>query len=167
MTYPLIGLAGPARAGKDTVFSIIKNRLTNTPLAHVAFAGPIKAMIDVGLGELIPDRDHTKEQTIPGIGKSLRQLYQTLGTEWGRQFRRVLRTAATEAGETGTTWSPLWYHDASGDSLNPVAFSRDLGASFSSAISSASTAPGSDSDSGFDGGGSSGGGGGGGGGGGW
>ncbi len=88
-----------------------------------------------------------------------------LGVEqaWGEQFAGRLGQATIGPGNR--PYQPTWYH---GHHFNPDridSFSSSLGQGFSSAISSASTAPGSSS--GSSGGGSSGGGGGGGGGGGW
>lgn len=80
--------------------------------------------------------------------------------EWGKKFAGVLAAAAA-AGTAGYAW----YHGKRDWSRDPAGFSSHLGSAVASAISSASTAPGSSSGSG--GGGSSGGGGGGGGGGGW
>lgn len=79
---------------------------------------------------------------------------------WGKKFAGVLAAAAA-AGAAGYAW----YHGTRDWSRDPAGFSSHLGSAVASAISSASTAPGSSSGSG--GGGSSGGGGGGGGGGGW
>jgi len=83
-----------------------------------------------------------------------------LGVEqnWAERFATVFATQAAAQG-------PTWYHGDRWDAGDVSGFSSGLGSSFSSAISSASTAPGSSSGGG--GGGSSGGGGGGGGGGGW
>jgi uncharacterized membrane protein YgcG len=83
-----------------------------------------------------------------------------LGVEqkWAERFTRVLDIEAPN-------YRPTWYSGAGWNSANIAAFSSGLGSSLNSAISSASTAPGSKSGGG--GGGSSGGGGGGGGGGGW
>lgn len=76
----LIGLTGAAGAGKDTVASLIAG-------AHVtAFAEPLYQCVSTITGiavNLLRDRE-IKEQTIPWLGKSPRQLLQTLGTEWGR-----------------------------------------------------------------------------------
>jgi uncharacterized membrane protein YgcG len=77
---------------------------------------------------------------------------------WAERFATVFATQAA-------THTPGWYSGDAWDTRNVARFTSGLGSSFSSAISSASTAPGSSSGSG--GGGSSGGGGGGGGGGGW
>lgn len=84
MTAPLlIGLHGKARSGKDTVGQM----LVGYGLDRVAFADPIKRMLIEGLG-LGPEHVDSplKEQPIPWLGKSPRQLMQTLGTEWGRQL---------------------------------------------------------------------------------
>ncbi len=75
---------------------------------------------------------------------------------WAEQFTEILAS---------TDYQPGWYSGGNFHALGATAFASSLGSGFSSAIASASTAPGSSSGSG--GGGSSGGGGGGGGGGGW
>jgi hypothetical protein len=76
----IIGFAGPAGAGKDTAASFVPGAVT------IHFADPLYAMLSVMLG--VPEcalRDRNfKERIIPWIGKSPRQLLQTLGTEWGR-----------------------------------------------------------------------------------
>ncbi len=88
-----------------------------------------------------------------------------LGVEnqWGKKFEDAL----TRSMQDVKTYNPAWYAGtgAATAAFSPVHFTSAMGKSFSSAISSASTAPGSSSGSG--GGGSAGGGGGGGGGGGW
>ena len=87
----LIGLAGRARSGKDTVASMITDQLRADHGERkggmlVSFADPIKNMIDAGFHPITDQYTGLKESPIPGIGKSLRELYQTLGTEWGRQM---------------------------------------------------------------------------------
>jgi uncharacterized membrane protein YgcG len=84
-----------------------------------------------------------------------------LGVEqrWGERFARVF------AMQPPSQSQPSWYNGSGWDTRHLGSFSQSLSSQFSSAISSASTAPGSSSGGG--GGGSSGGGGGGGGGGGW
>jgi uncharacterized membrane protein YgcG len=77
---------------------------------------------------------------------------------WAERFADVLRVEAPN-------YAPAWYVGPGWNSGDLGSFSREMGSSLSSAISSAATAPGSSSGGG--GGGSSGGGGGGGGGGGW
>lgn len=77
----LYGFAGKAGVGKDTA----ANALIEVYDAHrYAFADPIKDMlrcIGVDAAEI-----ENKEAIIPGIGKSLRECMQTLGTEWGRHM---------------------------------------------------------------------------------
>jgi len=86
----LIGLAGRAGSGKNTVAKMIQracpSRGGRTRTLTLAFADPIKAMLSTGLAglanaELTLDN---KERPIPALGKSPRELLQTLGTEWGR-----------------------------------------------------------------------------------
>lgn len=84
--FKLIGLAGLAGAGKDTVRDMLENEHDFTGFA---FADPIRNM----LGALLADNGFStkwmferqlKEQPIDGLGLSYRHLAQTLGTEWGR-----------------------------------------------------------------------------------
>jgi uncharacterized membrane protein len=77
---------------------------------------------------------------------------------WAERFANVLNVQSPD-------YAPSWYVGSGWNIHNMGSFSRELGSSLGSAISSAATAPGSSSGGG--GGGSSGGGGGGGGGGGW
>lgn len=86
MKHPyIIGLTGQAGAGKDTARAILEEH----GYYGLAFADPIRDMI----GALLVNCDTSfqwmearelKEQPIPGLGVSYRQLAQTLGTEWGR-----------------------------------------------------------------------------------
>jgi hypothetical protein len=81
----IIGLCGLAGSGKDTVSEILSR---HHRFAAISFAGPIyKAVSEItGLSpQELKDRD-IKEQPIPWLGKSPRELLQTLGTEWGRQM---------------------------------------------------------------------------------
>jgi hypothetical protein len=81
---PVIGIHGLARSGKDTVANFI---IAARGGYIYSFADPIRAML-VPLGVNMRDpywQDH-KEDVIPAIGKSPRQLMQTLGTEWGREL---------------------------------------------------------------------------------
>ncbi|RAH37436.1 deoxynucleotide monophosphate kinase [Halomonas sp. SL1] len=78
----LIGLTGPARCGKTTAQHIIAERFG---LARINLADPIKdalgAMLDLDDERL---NGALKETPLPWLGKSPRELMQTLGTEWGR-----------------------------------------------------------------------------------
>lgn len=81
----LIGIAGKAGSGKDTAGAYLVER---HGFAQYAFADPIRAMIGA-LGAFpasdLVSRD-TKEVVIDWLGKSPRQMAQTLGTEWGREL---------------------------------------------------------------------------------
>jgi hypothetical protein len=110
---------------------------------------------------------HNPPERTPELFERFLPYALALGVEhqWSEQFAGVLAQAGTPDGTGRRSYHPRWY---SGRSFSDQSFSglaSSLSASFSGAISSASTAPGSSSGSG--GGGSSGGGGGGGGGGGW
>lgn len=81
----IIGMAGPARSGKDTAADHLVNQWGFTKLG---FATPLKNMIAVMLNQSVDwilDAAH-KEQNIPEIGYSPRHLMQTLGTDWARNI---------------------------------------------------------------------------------
>lgn len=80
----LIGIAGPARSGKDTFASLL---LENGIRAHIiSLALPIKNMAKVlGLTEAQLYGD-LKEEIDPRFNTSPRKILQTLGTEWGREL---------------------------------------------------------------------------------
>lgn len=75
----LIGLIGQARVGKDTVAQHLHEHHKSNPRA---FADPLKDMLEVVFGNQFRVGD--RELPIDWLGKSPRQLMQTLGTEWGR-----------------------------------------------------------------------------------
>lgn len=80
--YPIIGITGRARSGKNTVADLI---ISHVGGYHYAFADPIRAMLaalDIDMSD--PYWQSHKEQPILVLGKSPRQMMQTLGTEWGR-----------------------------------------------------------------------------------
>lgn len=81
----LIGIAGKAGSGKDTAGAHL---VEHHGFSQYAFADPIRAMLGA-LGAFpasdLVDRD-TKEVVIGWLGKSPRQMAQTLGTEWGREL---------------------------------------------------------------------------------
>lgn len=76
----LIGIAGRAHSGKDTVCQLLLEGIE----AHwdrVAFADPIKAMLAI-MG--VDCSDAMKDVIDPYYGTAPRYMMQTLGTEWGR-----------------------------------------------------------------------------------
>jgi len=87
----LIGLHGRAGAGKDTVAAMMPRQLPRELVARMAFAQPLKDMLAAGLRDVgvtwmvLGDRTR-KEKPIEGLGRSPRELLQTLGTEWGRNL---------------------------------------------------------------------------------
>jgi len=76
-----IGLIGKAGTGKST---IAKYLAENYGFIELAFADPVKDAVRAAT-PFIDWVDFGKEEVHPAIGKSFRQLCQTLGTEWGRQ----------------------------------------------------------------------------------
>jgi len=79
----VIGIAGPARCGKDTTADLLLKRCPTYRKA--SFADPIKEMLKTGLG-LTDDQlwGDNKEEIDPRYSVSPRYMMQTLGTEWGR-----------------------------------------------------------------------------------
>ncbi|MDQ3273756.1 MAG: deoxynucleotide monophosphate kinase [Actinomycetota bacterium] len=81
----VIGIAGKARTGKNTMANFIEAQYGGY---QYSMAAPIRRMLKAGLNVDMDDPwwAERKEKNIPAIGKSPRQLMQTLGTEWGRQL---------------------------------------------------------------------------------
>jgi len=79
----IIGLAGLARSGKDTVARML---LEHDRVAAYALADPLKEGCQVlfGLSDDQAWGDDGKENTIALWGRSPRQLFQRVGTEWMR-----------------------------------------------------------------------------------
>lgn len=77
----LIGLVGPAGAGKDSVADVL---CRDHGFVRYEFARPIKAML-AAIGVDAYDRS-IKESPHPIFGVSPRRMAQTLGTEWGRTW---------------------------------------------------------------------------------
>lgn len=80
----LIGLCGAAGAGKGSVAAVLRER----GFVEIAFADPLYEAVAAIAGipvERLRDRE-VKEAVIPWIGKSPRQLLQSLGTDWGRNM---------------------------------------------------------------------------------
>lgn len=81
----VIGIAGPARAGKDTIRDIIINNIGGY---RYSFADPMRAMLAaIGVDLSDPYWQQRKADPIPALGnRTPRYLLQTLGTEWGRNL---------------------------------------------------------------------------------
>lgn len=83
----IIALCGLAGSGKNAVASILRRQHS---FGVIAFADPIYDAVSAITGihrRELEDRA-IKEQVIPWLGKSPRELLQTLGTEWGRNTVR-------------------------------------------------------------------------------
>lgn len=78
----LIGIHGPARAGKDTLASYMLNNLDDTWLRS-SFADPIKRMLEV-IG--VDCSDEAKAVIDERFCYTPRHMMQILGTEWGREM---------------------------------------------------------------------------------
>ena len=84
MSTLLIGLAGAARSGKSTAAAELA---AQHGFIHYAFAQPLKAMLAEGLNLSAAQLEGAeKEAPLPWLGKSPRELLQTLGSEWGRKL---------------------------------------------------------------------------------
>ena len=81
MQLTLIGVAGPAGAGKDSIASWL---VQSQRFTRVGFADPIKDALE--LFEVPTTYLYQKKEApIPGLeGTTARKMMQTLGTEWGR-----------------------------------------------------------------------------------
>lgn len=103
MNTKVIAFAGRARSGKDScalsldyfvsrrnvdldALPVTQDR--QTEFRRYSFADPIRAMLKAGFGIDMYDPYwiERKEDVIEWLGKSPRQLMQTLGTEWGREL---------------------------------------------------------------------------------
>lgn len=80
----LIGLTGRARSGKDTAANYLAAQFG---LLVYALASPLKlALLDMLNLPGSALEGPAKEQPLPWLGKSPRELMQLLGTEWGRNL---------------------------------------------------------------------------------
>lgn len=103
------------QSGKSTVVEHITESLYIT---EVSLAEPLKAMIKELLTfylgskktlEVLQDPRYKDELEVPIIGKTLRYLYQTIGTEWGRDLVNedlLLRYILLREEEAGTIIVP-------------------------------------------------------------
>lgn len=80
----LIGLAGLARSGKSTVADHLERVHM---LEQYAFADPLRTgLMEIFNLDAEDFEGDSKEQELAWLGKSPRQLMQSMGTEWGRQM---------------------------------------------------------------------------------
>lgn len=89
----LIGISGLARSGKTLTTEMFLEILNSPFNRHYnqpnyrwetkAFADPIKDMLQT-LGLSLADIEKYKTKVHPVLGKTTRELMQTLGTDWGR-----------------------------------------------------------------------------------
>ena len=113
----IIGLTGKAFSGKDTVGAYL-SRAHN--FSMLAFADPIRdALLAAFALEPRQFSPQHKETVIDWLGKSPRQLMQSLGTEWGRQMikptlwtdlmeQRIRRSI--QAGDTDIVITDVRFH---------------------------------------------------------
>lgn len=81
----LIGLSGKAGSGKTTVARFL---CTAFDWREVSLADPIRAGLNAMLGipvDLMFDQQR-KNEVLPGVQLSARELMQSLGTDWGRSM---------------------------------------------------------------------------------
>mgnify|MGYP005728019407 CR=1 FL=1 len=82
----VIALTGPKRVGKTTVANAISDNVDRV-VQIMSFADPMRLMLQaIGVRSDLMLDQNMKETPIAGLGKSARQLLQTLGTEWGREM---------------------------------------------------------------------------------
>lgn len=86
MPKRMIGLHGKARAGKSTAAKMLIDR--GYADYEYAFAQPFKNMCKaLGIDPADPYWEANKTKPIPLLGgRSYRQIMQSLGTDWGREF---------------------------------------------------------------------------------
>lgn len=136
MTYkrppPLIGLTGIAGSGKDTVREILAR---HHGYYGLALADPIREMLKplllaCGVDLRYMTARELKEQPMPVLGISYRQLAQTLGTEWGRAAHPEfwLRIASASMAEVSLqTFGPPCFVVSDVRFPNEAAWIRHLG----------------------------------------
>ena len=88
----IIGLAGAARAGKDTVADM----LALLGFIKIGFADPLYDAMNAMFGWTREFIEAHKEEPVGPGSKSPRFLMQTLGTEWGRDM------------VSSTLWIDIW-----------------------------------------------------------
>ncbi len=101
----LVGLTGPKGVGKSTY----ANSLTGYWGEVMSFAEPLRQMAE----QIVP-RDYlteNKEEVIPWLGVTGRQILQTLGTEWGRALDSQIWVKIAEDHLAKNDSSPIIFDD--------------------------------------------------------
>ena len=84
MNATIIALSGPKEVGKSTVAARLIGELPG--VVAYSFADPIRKMLQAMGADPAFFSAGRKNDPIPGIGKSARELMLTLGTSWGREM---------------------------------------------------------------------------------
>jgi len=101
----LIGLTGPKGVGKSTYAC----KLTGFWGEVMSFAEPLRQMAE----QIVP-RDYLtnkKEEVVPWLGVTGRQILQTLGTEWGRALDSQIWVKIAESDLAKNDSSPIIFDD--------------------------------------------------------
>lgn len=83
-----IGIAAKKESGKTTIADALEDKFGY----FSSFSVPVKSMIDDMLfylgysGKEVRYFNRNKDEIIPKVGRSIRYLWQTLGTDWGRNM---------------------------------------------------------------------------------
>lgn len=112
MIVGIAGVAGVAGVGKDTAASQLEAEALARGMSsmRLSFMEPVRAMLEaLGVPPRYMVERALKEAPVPGIGRSYRQLAQSLGSEWGRELvdRDLwMNVAARRIDERASTISP-------------------------------------------------------------
>jgi len=79
----ILGLHAHKRAGKDSLADMLQERLG---YQKIAFATPLYRGLKVMFPFIEPAYYEDRNKVVPALGKSVNQLLQSLGTEWGRNM---------------------------------------------------------------------------------
>lgn len=82
----LIGISGKAYSGKDFTADVIKKLFPDLKIYKIAYADAVRNMLKGIVDVDAIYKLNKKEEPIEGLGVSLRELMQSLGTDWGRHI---------------------------------------------------------------------------------
>lgn len=125
-TPTLITFAGAAGSGKDTIATVIAEELG---YQIDRFAKPLYDFIESITGYTYEDLQDPvlKNEIIPWLGKSPRQLLQSAGTEWGRDMIREDLWAKCLEHRNKDLLTPPADHDATGLIIPDGRFTNEAG----------------------------------------